>query len=239
MAELHERLKAEVKRRGSIKEFTAAMRATGLRGTSKPVIYSYLNGRTSPSYEWLERAAEYLGISTEYLRTGEGHRTMAERLAAVPLVEVAKAAAEARRNVEQVLTWISGYASDLLVERGVPLGMAHLFGNFVAELYEHAGPTAFGVEYDGWKGSASLWKEAPGIAIGGTKVRAYIETRLAPLLHISSHADPWSQKAAMHSVLAFLYTTEFAWCSIDSRVTPLTLSRRRRTVRPRTETDDE
>src|SRR5688572_11810781 len=44
-------------------------------GTSYPAVLGYFAGRTSPSVEWLENAADVLGVRAAWLAFGEGAET--------------------------------------------------------------------------------------------------------------------------------------------------------------------
>ena len=81
MSELKDRLEAEVDLFGTVKDFAAAMKETGLRGVSRVTVYSYIKGTTSPSFEWVKQAANILGVRAQYLQRGTPPRTEAEAIA--------------------------------------------------------------------------------------------------------------------------------------------------------------
>jgi transcriptional regulator with XRE-family HTH domain len=55
--------------------FYKAISETGVRGSSRPSIDSYLSGKVKrPRLEFLEAAAQILGVSLEWLRTGQEWR---------------------------------------------------------------------------------------------------------------------------------------------------------------------
>lgn len=51
----------------------------GIRGGSHPTIHRYFEGHTSPKQEWLQLAAEELGVRYEWLATGQGEPTQLEQ----------------------------------------------------------------------------------------------------------------------------------------------------------------
>ena len=163
---------------------------------------------------WLsvDEIAEYLGIRTHYLRTGEGPRTASDALAQQEPIPSATGAPDREpddafeRVVVPVLRTLSRYVSKLLAGRGLDIIEVFLIAHFVVDLYEHVGPTAFGVDYDGW-GPRALLETAPDVLVEEEVVRSYVTKTFAPSKVLK--ANPWSQKAATLALLASLYLTEF------------------------------
>lgn len=80
-ATLGERIRAELARqRWSITAFSNMLRDRGLtgRGATRAMLYRYMNQEVEPPPEFINTAAELLGVRAAWLATGEGARTEAE-----------------------------------------------------------------------------------------------------------------------------------------------------------------
>ena len=56
-------------------QFQGDMAKRGVKGSAYPSIYSYLKGKSAPSLEFLQEAAELLGVRLMWLAFGEGEPT--------------------------------------------------------------------------------------------------------------------------------------------------------------------
>ena len=104
------------------------------------------------------------------------------------------------------------WASNALREQGLSgFGIAWRLSAFVAEVYEHSGPIAFGADFpQRWRGPSSLKETAPSIFISEDNVSYYVRRTFSMALKPRIfYADPWSRKAAEHALFATLYLTEF------------------------------
>ena len=61
---------------GGRRPFAAAMRARGVSGHSYRTIYEYQKGKTDPSPQWIEVAADVLRVSLAWLKEGTGERAL-------------------------------------------------------------------------------------------------------------------------------------------------------------------
>ena len=101
---------------GSIRGFQREMERREVRGSSYATIYSYLRGDTQPSRDFLEAAADVLGVRLRWLRFGEGEPTGEEEVAGQALLE--DAVADFEGAVEEVFlpNQLSGWARGAIWE---------------------------------------------------------------------------------------------------------------------------
>ena len=115
--------------------------------------------------------------------------------------------------MQDVLHQVSEWAFHTLFEAGLggDFGISWTLSRFVAEVYEHTGPIAFGVDSPRrWRGPSSLRESAPSVLVEEKDVRYYVKRTFSMILKPRIvHADPWSRKAAEHALFATLYLTEF------------------------------
>lgn len=95
----------------SHRAFAREMQERGVRGGSYRSLVNYLNGETTPSTQWLEEAAEIMGVNFQWLATGEGPmepkgRTTVDEHGVVDPIALFEACAPA---------WFQGVAGDLIV----------------------------------------------------------------------------------------------------------------------------
>lgn len=69
---LGDRLRVAIRQSGySHHGFARAMEARGVYGSHYRTLVNYLKGRTEPSLEWLDEAADLLGVGAQWLAHGD------------------------------------------------------------------------------------------------------------------------------------------------------------------------
>ena len=67
-------------RGGGRRPFAREMKDRGVSGHSYRTLFNYLKGATEPSRQWIEVAAEVLGVRVEWLKEGNGERALEAHL---------------------------------------------------------------------------------------------------------------------------------------------------------------
>lgn len=81
--EFADRLSMEMKRGGtSIRSLHRELKKSGVPGSSYGSVNAYVAGRTRPRDDWIEAAAEVLGVRKAWLASGEGKITDTEEILA-------------------------------------------------------------------------------------------------------------------------------------------------------------
>lgn len=73
--ELGQRLESAIRQRGSVVAFAGELNELGIRGASRPSIYSYVRGDVTPSDEFLRATAAITGVRLVWLKYGHGEVT--------------------------------------------------------------------------------------------------------------------------------------------------------------------
>lgn len=116
------RLEKAIARAGITKsELSKRLEEAGVRGATRRSVYNYTLDRTKPSISWLQAAADTLGVSWEWLATGEGPATEAEAQADEELRQVREWVEDANSRHAQR---ISACAKLLQLRRSRPSGVA-------------------------------------------------------------------------------------------------------------------
>ena len=185
----------------SILEFQQVL-PRDVRGTSYSSVRAYERGEVEPPLEFLQAAADVLGVTAEWLGTGKGHQTPGQAEAAAHRERQRKAALSDKlwkltQEVLESYTQLPGPALRVLQD-------------LIFDLYYTRGPEGFGVEWEGvWEGWITAVAEGPDLLIESHDVHAYLEQHLGSILYdppVSSYGEHVAQWLAN---LSILYLREF------------------------------
>lgn len=171
-------------------------------GTTYSSVSKYEQGIRTPSPEFLEAAAPLLGVTAEWLTTGQGPRTRGEQDTAVRRELQPKSAGsdslwKLSEEVLEAYTQIPGPARRILQD-------------LIFDLYYQRGPTAFGVPWEGrWKGYESARSAFPEILVDAADVHKYLEAQLGEILFEPPQASYGEQVAEWLAALSIVFLREF------------------------------
>ena len=210
MTTLADRLRREIKKygSGSIRGFQrdVSKKLNRKDGSSYRYVFEYLNKGRVPSRGFLHGAAEVLGVRMDYLRTGEGPRTVHDGLTDEQIFR--RDHLDSKKPWDVVLSpdrWVRNALGD--VADRLPSNAIVAIQGFVEEVYRTLGPQAFDVKkVGGWRRGAGY---SGDLAIKEADVKAFMAKRFTSLEDLSKDAPAWERAAAVHSLLAHLYIREF------------------------------
>ncbi len=185
----------------SILEFQQVL-PRDVRGTSYSSVRAYERGEVEPPLEFVQAAADVLGVTAEWLSTGHGPQTPGQ------------AEAEAHRDRQQKAE-ISEKLWKLTQEvleayTQLPGPAVRVLQDLIFDLYYKHGPSGFGVEWEGqWEGWQSSGAAGHGLLIQSHDVHRYLEEQLGSILYDPPVASYGEHVAQWLSNLSILYLREF------------------------------
>ena len=225
------RLREELERYGwTVKEFIQRL-GKHASVSGQTAIYKYVRGegKIPPPIDFLEDAARTLGVRFAWLAIDEGGKTESDEESRIQRDIQAKAASTRRvfgSELESVVDEVGAHNKEhggslenvakleSWARHGVQKNVSHLpiliemaITEFVSSVYTTVGPGAFkeSVE-DQWSEEAARGD----LRVSESDVTAYAATLTRPLSRLAETAPDWEKAAAVHSLLAFLYVSEFA-----------------------------
>ena len=185
----------------SMVEFQMAF-PQGTPGASYASIRAYERGLNPMPEEFVEAAAELLGVTAHWLAEGREPRTTGQ---------AATAQIREAQNKVPLSEALWDLTNEVLAAYTQAPGPAiRLMQDLVFDLYYQRGPEAFGVDYDGeWQGFVSAREAFPEILITDKDIHRYFEARLESVLFDAPVASYGEHVAQWLSAFSILYLQEF------------------------------
>jgi transcriptional regulator with XRE-family HTH domain len=171
-------------------------------GATYSSVSKYEQGIRNPSEEFIEAAAPILGVTREWLGTGQGPRTQGEMDTSV------RRDRQAKRAVSDALWRLSEEVLEAYSQ--IPGPARRILQDLIFDLYYQRGPAAFGVPWEGrWKGYESAEAAFPEILVDAADVHAYLQSRLDEVLFEPPQATYGEQVAEWLAALSIVFLREF------------------------------
>jgi transcriptional regulator with XRE-family HTH domain len=171
-------------------------------GTTYSSVSKYEQGIRTPSPEFLAAAAPILGVTEEWLASGQGPRTKGEQDTEVRRGQQPKSA------VSDALWDLSEEVLDAYTQ--IPGPARRILQDLIFDLYFQRGPAAFDVPWEGtWRGYESAKAAFPEILVDAADVHRYLESQLREVLFEPPQATYGEQVAAWLAALSIVFLREF------------------------------
>jgi len=171
-------------------------------GTTYSSVSKYEQGIRNPSPEFVEAAAPLLGVTGEWLQTGEGPRTLGEQETSVRRNRQEKA------GVSDALWKLSEEVLEAYTQ--IPGPARRILQDLIFDLYYQRGPGAFGVPWEGtWRGYESAKAAFPEILVDAADIHRYLDAQLSEVLFEPPQATYGEQVAEWLAALTILFLREF------------------------------